>query len=135
MEGVGREVNNEGWKEEVLSQIRCKEEERKGRIMYSENDLLEEIRKRWLEILDEFKQEDKIVFAYFRGAEAVRVSFDNNSAKVFFRGLDISFIDYVEDPKIRSFIERVFQKVLGVRFPISCAIESKSWIVIREEEI
>ncbi|GEM_PF-2098518 len=135
MEGLEREEREKEIRGELLSQIKRREEEKRERIMYSEDELLEEIRKRWLEILDEFKREDRIVFAYFRGAEAVRVSYEDSFVKVFFRGLDISFIDYVEDPKVREFIERVFQKVLGVRLSIACVIESRNWEPVREEEI
>ncbi|MCS7233471.1 MAG: hypothetical protein N3C62_01650 [Synergistetes bacterium] len=135
MEELEKRVAEESWKGEILSHIRRKEEERKERAMYSEEELLEEIKKKWLEILNEFKKEDKIVFAYFRGAEVLRVSFDDSSVRVFLRGLDVSFIDYVEDPKVKRFIEKVFQRVLGIRLSVMCALESKSWESVRGEEI
>ncbi len=135
MEGLERTNAREEWRGEVLSYIKQREEEKKERAKYSEEELLSEIKKKWLEVLDEFKNEDKIVFAYFRGAEPVRVSFEDRVVKVFFRHLDVSFIEYVEDPKIKDFIQKVFQKVLGLRLPISCALESRSWETVREEEI
>ncbi|MCD6362679.1 MAG: hypothetical protein J7M13_01570 [Synergistetes bacterium] len=125
----------EEWRGEVLSYIKQREEEKRERVKYSEEELLSEIRKKWLKVLDELKNGDKIVFAYFRGAEPVRVSFEDSSVRVFFRHLDVSFIEYVEDPKIKDFIQKVFQKVLGLRLPISCALESRSWETVREEEI
>jgi len=135
MEELGKGIQEEAWKGEVLGSIRRKEDELKERVMYSEEELLEEIKKKWLEILEEFKKEDKIVFAYFRGAEITRVSFEVNSVKVFLRGLDVSFIEYVEDPKVKRFIEKVLQRALGIRLSISCTLESKSWEPVREEEI
>lgn len=135
MEELGREVKDETWRSEILDHIKREERERVERAMYSEEELLEEVRKKWLEILEEFKREDKIVFAYFRGAEVVRVSFGDSSVRLFLRGLDVSFIDYVEEPKIKRFIERVFQKVLGIGLSVVCTLESKSWEPVREEKI
>lgn len=36
---------------------------------------------------------------------------------------------------MKKFIEKVFQRVLGIRLSVNCALESKNWEPVREEEI